>query len=93
MEKIPSKKIICFVCKKEIKIKIDEKNQKITGGKFYNQGEKWWAKCSKCFSEDPVLRNFQDAEVYDRVVGYLRPVQQWHKGKQEEYKDKVRFKM
>jgi len=24
-------------------------------------------------------------EVYSRVVGYLRPVQQWNKGKQEEY--------
>jgi len=24
-------------------------------------------------------------EVYSRVVGYLRPVQQWNAGKQEEY--------
>lgn len=24
-------------------------------------------------------------EVYSRVVGYLRPVQGWNKGKQEEY--------
>jgi len=24
-------------------------------------------------------------EVYSRVVGYYRPVQQWNKGKQEEY--------
>ena len=26
------------------------------------------------------------AEVYSRVVGYYRPVQNWHKGKQEEYR-------
>ena len=26
-------------------------------------------------------------EVYSRVVGYLRPVQQWNPGKQEEWKD------
>ena len=25
------------------------------------------------------------AEVYSRVVGYFRPVNQWHKGKQEEF--------
>jgi ribonucleoside-triphosphate reductase len=27
----------------------------------------------------------QACEVYSRVVGYLRPVKQWNKGKQEEY--------
>lgn len=27
----------------------------------------------------------QSCEIYSRVVGYLRPVKQWNKGKQEEY--------
>ena len=27
-------------------------------------------------------------EVYSRVVGYLRPVQAWNAGKQEEFKDR-----
>ncbi len=27
-------------------------------------------------------------EVYSRIVGYLRPVQNWHKGKQQEFKDR-----
>ena len=31
-------------------------------------------------------------EVYSRVVGYLRPVQQWNEGKQEEFKDRKTFK-
>ena len=31
-------------------------------------------------------------EVYSRVVGYIRPVTQWNKGKQIEYKDRVVFK-
>ena len=31
-------------------------------------------------------------EVYSRVVGYLRPVQQWNDGKQAEYNDRVVFK-
>ena len=32
-----------------------------------------------------------DCEVYSRVVGYLRPVKQWNKGKQEEFKDRKTF--
>jgi len=34
-----------------------------------------------------------ETEVYSRVVGYYRPVQQWNRGKQAEYKDRVPFKM
>ncbi|MHB0856348.1 MAG: ribonucleoside triphosphate reductase [Anaerolineae bacterium] len=34
--------------------------------------------CPKCTEEQP-------CEVYSRVVGYLRPVQQWNKGKKAEY--------
>ena len=40
--------------------------------------------CPKCVINQP-------CEVYSRIVGYLRPVQQWHKGKQEEYKERVEF--
>ncbi|HNT13216.1 MAG TPA: anaerobic ribonucleoside-triphosphate reductase [Spirochaetota bacterium] len=32
-------------------------------------------------------------EVYSRVVGYFRPVNQWNKGKKEEFKDRVNFKI
>nr|WP_049770148.1 anaerobic ribonucleoside-triphosphate reductase [Calditerrivibrio nitroreducens] len=30
-------------------------------------------------------------EVYSRVVGYHRPVENWNEGKQEEFKDRVVF--
>ena len=30
-------------------------------------------------------------EVYSRVVGYLRPIQQWNEGKQAEWKDRKTF--
>ncbi len=33
----------------------------------------------------------QQCEVYSRVVGYLRPVQNWNLGKQEEFKDRRPF--
>ena len=31
-------------------------------------------------------------EVYSRIVGYLRPVNQWNKGKREEFKERKTFK-
>jgi anaerobic ribonucleoside-triphosphate reductase len=35
----------------------------------------------------------EKTEVYSRVVGYFRPVQQWNKGKQEEFKDRREFEV
>lgn len=33
----------------------------------------------------------EETEVWSRVVGYLRPVQNFHKGKQAEYKERVKY--
>ena len=33
-----------------------------------------------------------ECEIYSRVVGYLRPVRQWNKGKQQEFADRKIFK-
>jgi len=33
----------------------------------------------------------EKCEVYSRVVGYHRPVENWNEGKQEEFKDRVVF--
>lgn len=30
-------------------------------------------------------------EVYSRVVGYLRPIDNWNEGKREEFKDRKLF--
>lgn len=38
--------------------------------------------CKRCGSE---------CEVYSRVVGYLRPVKQWNKGKKEEFKERTTY--
>jgi ribonucleoside-triphosphate reductase len=40
--------------------------------------------CPKCEEEQP-------CEVYSRVVGYLRPVQQWNKGKKAEFAQRKPF--
>jgi ribonucleoside-triphosphate reductase len=40
--------------------------------------------CPRCQSE---------CEVYSRVVGYIRPVKQWNKGKQQEFADRLEYKV
>ena len=32
-------------------------------------------------------------EVYSRVTGFFRPVQDWNKGKKEEFKDRKTYKL
>ncbi len=32
-------------------------------------------------------------EIYSRVVGYMRPVNQWNRGKQQEFSDRKLFDM
>ncbi|MDD3803526.1 MAG: anaerobic ribonucleoside-triphosphate reductase [bacterium] len=32
-------------------------------------------------------------EIYSRVVGYFRPVNNWNEGKKEEFKDRKEFKV
>lgn len=41
--------------------------------------------CPQCVVDQP-------CEVYSRVVGYIRPVQQWNPGKQEEFNERKVFK-
>ena len=32
-------------------------------------------------------------EIYSRIVGYLRPVQNWHQGKQQEFSERKTFRV
>jgi hypothetical protein len=67
----------------------------ISGGAVYKKKRGmdsiYFFKCDSCYKRNKTLRNWQDCEVYSRVVGYLRPVQQWNKGKAEEYKMRKEF--
>jgi len=84
---------VCHDCKKEIEINEDV----IENGVYLsydNNGTKINIfKCTECYAKNPALTNFQECEVYSRVVGYIRPVQQWHKGKKQEYGERVEFTM
>jgi len=50
----------------------------------YLSGEHF--ECPQCTIKQP-------CEVYSRVVGYIRPVQQWHKGKKQEYSERKEYIM
>lgn len=93
-ENLPAQagKNFCHDCKKEIFVENDE----IKGGiylEYQNGDEKINVfKCDECFATNKALTNFQPCEVYSRVVGYIRPVQQWHQGKKQEYSERKEFK-
>lgn len=82
----------CHDCDKLIEVE----GEQIKNGHLldYKDGEEIIQvfKCKECFEKNPALTNFRECEVYSRIVGYLRPVQQWNPGKKEEFKDRVDYK-
>lgn len=93
MESVNNVNNACHDCGKEIAIN----NEEIENGVqlvYDNAGEKLNVlKCNECYAKNPGLTNFQKCEVYSRVVGYIRPVEQWHKGKRQEYKERLEYNM
>ncbi len=85
------KTIKCHDCNKFLEVKDD----KILKGKvlvYDNQGEKLEVvKCDDCYDKNKSLNNFQKCEVYSRIVGYIRPVEQWNAGKQQEYREREKY--
>lgn len=80
---VKKEELICFDCKKKLK-----KTEEFI---HYVREDKNFFKCKKCHEEEPLLY-FQPCEVFSRVVGYIRPIQNWHPGKQAEFKDRKVFK-
>jgi ribonucleoside-triphosphate reductase len=82
---------MCHDCSK----KIDFEHSEIKNGvllAYNHKGKKINVfKCNECFLKNKSLTNFQECEVYSRVVGYIRPVQQWHKGKKQEFEERKEF--
>jgi len=89
---------LCHDCGNHVEVtaKLTEEGAiEIDGGCVYKVKERndavYFFKCDECFNKDKTLRNFKKTEVYSRVVGYLRPVQQWNKGKKVEYDMRKEF--
>lgn len=91
-ETVKGNKALCHDCKKELEIS----GKEIKNGVelvYEENGEKFSVlKCNDCYRKSPGLSNYRKCEVYSRVVGYLRPVQQWHLGKKQEFKDRKEFR-
>lgn len=47
---------------------------------------------SAAVSESVIETKKIPVEVYSRVVGYYRPVNQWNRGKQEEFRERKEFR-
>ena len=81
----------CYDCGKKIEIEGEE----IRNGVLlaYKDGDDKINvfKCNECFKAKPELTNYKQCEVYSRIVGYLRPLQQWHVGKREEYSERKEY--
>ncbi len=45
----------------------------------------------KCHQSNGKGKCGKECEVFSRIVGYFRPVQNWNVGKQEEFKDRLEF--
>jgi len=43
-------------------------------------------------NDKPIEKKRQPCSIFSRVVGFLRPIQNWNDAKQEEFKDRKTFK-
>jgi ribonucleoside-triphosphate reductase len=83
----------CHDCKTEIKIESKEIKNGILL-KYKDEGTNIMIfKCNDCYQKNPGLTNFRKCEVYSRIVGYLRPVQQWNIGKKQEFEEREEYKL
>lgn len=88
----------CHDCDIDVRVSIhkDDKGAiTIKGGAVYDPviGDinRLFFKCDECFQKDKQLRNWNPCEIYSRVVGYIRPISNWNKGKIEEFKQRKEF--
>ena len=84
-------KAVCHDCQRPIKIQGKEIKNGVMLAYEGEKGKITALKCGECFEKNPELTNFQPCEVYSRIVGYLRPVQQWNLGKKQEFGERKEY--
>lgn len=80
------KKLVCHDCGKQLQ----------EGEEFINytkDEQKYLIKCKQCWEKNPVMENYQECDVYSRVVGFHTPVRRWNDAKAEEWKDRKTYKV
>lgn len=89
----------CHDCGAKTAVTIDFRPEGILidGGAVFHipetpfKNENFKIKCQECYDRNATFRGWQECEVYSRVVGYLRPVGNWHSAKQSEYNQRRNF--
>ncbi|MFC1623064.1 anaerobic ribonucleoside-triphosphate reductase [Patescibacteria group bacterium] len=79
-----NEKMVCHDCGKELK-----KGAEFV--RFTKDATEDALKCRACYEAEPVLKNYQQCDVYSRVVGFHTPTGRWNKGKSAEWKDRKTF--
>jgi hypothetical protein len=79
---------LCYDCNKQVTIKADvDDDGKLTiqgGALYFTNWGGTLMKCDECFNKDKKVH--RKIDVYSRIVGYMRPVDNWNIGKQAEWK-------
>lgn len=77
---------ICMDCEEEFILKLERVNEtsiKISNGVIGKRGDIYMCKCQDCFDKNDHFGS--KTEVYSRVVGYLRPIENWNLAKKDEF--------
>ena len=75
----------CHDCKDESQVLATwtEDGIAISGGAVYKPfAEKFFIKCDECFQQEPILKDFQDCQIFTRTVGFYAATENMNKGKQ-----------
>ncbi len=81
----------CFDCNCEMNVG-EEEIENGTLLVYKDEGEELFVfKCDSCFSKNEGIEGYKECEVYSRIVGYLRPVNQWNEGKRKEYEEREEY--
>ncbi len=83
----------CFDCGCEMNFKEEEVENGLLLAYEDSEEEIFVFKCNDCFSKNEGLEDYKECEVYSRIVGYLRPVNQWNDGKKQEYTERKEYKV
>jgi DNA-directed RNA polymerase subunit RPC12/RpoP len=90
---------LCHDCGTEVIVKAElaeDGTITVAGGAVYKVKQQYarvdlFYKCDACFAKNRILEEYKECDVFSRVVGYLRPVNQWNAGKKAEMDMRVEF--
>jgi len=86
----------CCDCGREVTVEavLKEDGIHIEGGAVFEpERNRFFVKCDDCYARNKMLTDYQACEVFARVVGYYRPVQNWNDGKKAEFSDRADFNL